>query len=96
MRDHQGVAVATATGRASLEVHQKLGVGFYCENVSSKIIGDIKIALYYERSVFVPRYGKFFVENTGLDAKYFFSADRGQESITFPLETLRLPFTANG
>ena len=78
-----------------MEVHQKLSGGLYCENVSSKIIGDIKIALYYERSMFVPRYGKF-VENTGLDAKYFFSADRGQESITFPLETLRLPFTANG
>ena len=39
--------------------------------------------------VFVLRYGKLFVENIGLDPKYFSLADRGLESITFPLETLK-------
>lgn len=62
-----------------------MGVGLHCENVGSKIVGDGKIVLYCERSVFVLRFDKFFVENKGIDTKYFVWADRGRQSATFPL-----------
>ena len=32
--------------RATLEVHRKWGVGLYCENIGSKIVYGVKIALY--------------------------------------------------
>ena len=31
--------------RAALEVHWKWGVGLYCENIGSKIVYGVKIAL---------------------------------------------------
>ena len=37
--------------RGSSEAYWKLGVELYCECISSKIVGDVKMALYCQRSV---------------------------------------------
>ena len=44
---------------ASLEVHWNLAAVLYCETISAKIVGDVKIAPCSQRQIFVQCVGKF-------------------------------------
>ena len=45
--------------RAHLEDHWNLAVVLYCENICAKIVGDVKIAPYSQRPMFVQGEGRF-------------------------------------
>ena len=52
--------------RGCSEAHRKLGVQLYWEYIGSKIVGDVKIALYCQRSVSLLCDGEFLVENKAI------------------------------
>ena len=45
--------------RRSLEVRWKLHAALYCQNIGSKLVDHVKVALYCQRPVFVLGTGKF-------------------------------------
>ena len=47
--------------RARLEVYWNLAVILYCQNICAKIISDVKIAPYSQRTMFVHCEGKFLL-----------------------------------